>query len=190
MKPSGLKVWDHREISRTFLSYEIIWKYSSTSETVTNVLKVSGNVQKPTGKDEVILKYWDVWKICKPSRNISLETVQRVLRPSENIPNSYVMVQYKTFGLKHYIVFLKKNPPTGQITFWPTPLKIEISKYFYHRHVGCLSRGIDGISSKINFFSYPVYAVFEKSNQQQELDAVEAIKRDWFQSVDSLDRWP
>ena len=29
--------------------------------------------------------------------------------------------------------------------------------------MGCLSRGIDGISSKINFFSYPVYAVFEKS---------------------------
>ena len=80
MKPSGLKVWDHREISRTFLSYEIIWKYSSTSETVTNVLKVSGNVQKPTGKDEVILKYWDVWKICKPSRNISLETARYVTR--------------------------------------------------------------------------------------------------------------
>ena len=71
----------------TVLSYEIIWKYSSSSETVTNVLKVSGNVQKPTGKDEVILKYWDVWKICKPSRNISFETVQRVLRPSGNIPN-------------------------------------------------------------------------------------------------------
>ena len=35
------------------------------------------------------------------------------------------MVQYKTFDLKHYIVFVKKRPPTGQITFsifwrfWP-----------------------------------------------------------------------
>ena len=59
---------------------------------------------------------------------------------------------YKTFGLKHYFVFLKKTPATGQITFWPTPLKIEISKYFYHRHVGCLSRGIEGNCSKITFF--------------------------------------
>ena len=32
-------------------------------------------------------------------------------------PNSYVMVQYKTFDLKHYIVFVKIKPPTGQITF-------------------------------------------------------------------------
>ena len=28
------------------------------------------------------------------------------------------MVQYKTFDLKHYIVFVKIKPPTGQITFW------------------------------------------------------------------------
>ena len=31
--------------------------------------------------------------------------------------NSFVMVQYKTFDLKHYIVFVKIGPPTGQITF-------------------------------------------------------------------------
>ena len=34
------------------------------------------------------------------------------------------MVQYKTFGPKHYIVFVKKRPATGQITFWLTPLKV------------------------------------------------------------------
>ena len=32
-------------------------------------------------------------------------------------PNSFVMVNYKTFHLKHYIVFVKIGPPTGQITF-------------------------------------------------------------------------
>ena len=32
-------------------------------------------------------------------------------------PNSFVMVNYKTFHLKHYIVFVKICPPTGQITF-------------------------------------------------------------------------
>ena len=34
-------------------------------------------------------------------------------------PNSFVMVNYKTFHLKHYIVFVKICPPTGQITFYP-----------------------------------------------------------------------
>ena len=34
-------------------------------------------------------------------------------------PNSFVMVNYKTFHLKHYIVFMKICPPTGQITFYP-----------------------------------------------------------------------
>ena len=37
-------------------------------------------------------------------------------------PNSFVMVNYKTFHLKHYIVFVKICPPTGQITFWISPL--------------------------------------------------------------------
>ena len=32
-------------------------------------------------------------------------------------PNSFVMVNYKTFNQKHYIVFVKICPPTGQITF-------------------------------------------------------------------------
>ena len=36
-------------------------------------------------------------------------------------PKSYVMVQYKTFDITHYIVFVKKRPATGQITFCPTP---------------------------------------------------------------------
>ena len=67
-------------------------------------------------------------------------------------PNSIVMINYKTFHLKHYIVFVKICPPNGQITFWPTPLKIEFPKLFYHRHVGCLSRGIEGACSKITFF--------------------------------------
>ena len=34
-------------------------------------------------------------------------------------PNFFVMVNYKTFHLKHYIVFVKICPPTGQITFYP-----------------------------------------------------------------------
>ena len=58
----------------------------------------------------------------------------------------------KTFGLKHYIVFVKKRPPSGQISFWPTPLKCKISKLFYDRLVGCLSRGIERTCSKITFF--------------------------------------
>ena len=37
-------------------------------------------------------------------------------------PNSFDMVQNKTFELKHYMVFVKNNPPTGQITFWISPL--------------------------------------------------------------------
>ena len=37
-------------------------------------------------------------------------------------PNSFVMVKYKTFHLKHHIVFVKICPPTGQITFWISPL--------------------------------------------------------------------
>ena len=78
-------------------------------------------------------------------------------------PNSFVMVNYKTFHLKHYIVFVKICPPTGQITFWPTPLKIEFSKLFYHRHVGCLSRGIEGTCSKITFFPYIALVVLKKS---------------------------
>ena len=41
------------------------------------------------------------------------------------------MVNYKTLHLKHHIVSVKFCPPTGQITFWPAPLKIEISKLFY-----------------------------------------------------------
>ena len=76
MKPSGLKVWDHREISQQFYhmkSYGNI-RVALRLWQMFWFLKVSGNVQKPTGKDEVILKYWDVWKICKPSRNISFET--------------------------------------------------------------------------------------------------------------------
>ena len=77
-------------------------------------------------------------------------------------PNSFVMVNYKTFYLKHYIFFVKICPPNGQITFWPTPLKIEFSKLFYHKHVGCLSRGIEGTCSKITFFSYIALAVLEK----------------------------
>ena len=40
---------------------------------------------------------------------------------------------------------------------------MEISKLFYHRHVGCLSRGIEGTCSKITFFSYIALAVLEKS---------------------------
>ena len=39
-------------------------------------------------------------------------------------PNSFVMVKYKTFHLKHYIVFVKKMPPTGQITFWDDTSKM------------------------------------------------------------------
>ena len=35
------------------------------------------------------------------------------------------MVRYKTFDLKHYIVFVKIKPPTGQITFWISPLKAQ-----------------------------------------------------------------
>ena len=67
-------------------------------------------------------------------------------------PNSFVMNNCKTFHLKHHLGFVKICPPTGQITFCPTPLKIEFSKLFYHRHVGCLSRGIEGTCSKITFF--------------------------------------
>ena len=78
-------------------------------------------------------------------------------------PNSFVMVNNKTFHLKHHLVFVKICPPNGQITFWPTPLKIEFSKLFYHRHVGCLSRGIEGTCSKITFFSYIALVVLEKS---------------------------
>ena len=37
-------------------------------------------------------------------------------------PNSFVMVKNKTFELKHYMVFVEKNPPTGQITFLISPL--------------------------------------------------------------------
>ena len=32
-------------------------------------------------------------------------------------PNSFVMVNYKTFHLKHHIVFVKICPPTGRFTF-------------------------------------------------------------------------
>ena len=32
-------------------------------------------------------------------------------------PNSYVIIQYNTFSLKHYVVFLEKRPATGQTTF-------------------------------------------------------------------------
>ena len=32
-------------------------------------------------------------------------------------PNSYVMVQYKTFDLKHYIVFVKKGPQPAKLLF-------------------------------------------------------------------------
>ena len=163
MKPSGLKVWDHREISRTFLSYEIIWKYSSTSETVTNVLKVSGNVQKPTGKDEVILKYWDVWKICKPSRNISLETVQRVLRPSGNIPNSYVMVQYKTFGLKTLYSFRQKNAFNRPNYFLTHPIKNRNFKVVLSKACGVSIQRYWGHMLKNQLFSFLALAVFEKS---------------------------
>ena len=38
--------------------------------------------------------------------------------------NSFVMVKYKTFHLKHYIVFVKICPPTGQITFWDVTSKM------------------------------------------------------------------
>ena len=31
-------------------------------------------------------------------------------------PNSFVMVNYKTFHLTHHLVFVKFCPPTGQIT--------------------------------------------------------------------------
>ena len=34
-------------------------------------------------------------------------------------PKSYVMVQYKTFGLKHYIVFLKKPLQPAKLLFDP-----------------------------------------------------------------------
>ena len=37
-------------------------------------------------------------------------------------PNSFVMVNYEPFHLKHYIVFVKICPPTGQITFQICPL--------------------------------------------------------------------
>ena len=55
------------------------------------------------------------------------------------------------------------DPPYGGSENLKIPIKIEISKLFYHRHVGCLSRGIEGTCSKINFFSYLALAVFEKS---------------------------
>merc|ERR1712012_1371600 len=67
-------------------------------------------------------------------------------------PISYVMVQYKTFGLKHFIVFVKKMPPTGHITFWPTPLKIEISKLFFHRHGGIYPVVLRAHAQKSPFF--------------------------------------
>ena len=35
--------------------------------------------------------------------------------------NSYILVQYKIFGLKHFIVFVKKGPRPAKITFRPTP---------------------------------------------------------------------
>ena len=44
------------------------------------------------------------------------------------------------------------TPCTWGLKIWKSPLKIEISKLFYYRHVGCLSRGIEGRCSKINFF--------------------------------------
>ena len=55
------------------------------------------------------------------------------------------------------------TPCTWGLKIWKSPLKIEISKLFYHRHVGCLSRGIEGTCSKITFFSHLALAVLEKS---------------------------
>ena len=55
------------------------------------------------------------------------------------------------------------TPCTWGLKIWKSPLKIEISKLFYHRHVGCLSRGIEGTCSKITFFSHLAIAVLEKS---------------------------
>ena len=45
-------------------------------------------------------------------------------------PKSFVVVNYEPFHQKHYIVFVKICPPTGQITFWISPLqgqKIKLS---------------------------------------------------------------
>ena len=44
--------------------------------------------------------------------------------PSHFPSNSFVMVKYKTFHLKHHIVFVKICPPTGQITFWDVTSKM------------------------------------------------------------------
>ena len=46
------------------------------------------------------------------------------------------------------------TPCTWGLKIWKSPLKIEISKLFYYRHVGCLSRGIEGTRSKITFFLF------------------------------------
>ena len=84
-------------------------------------------------------------------------------------PNSFVMVNYKTYHLKHYIVFVKICPPNCQITFWPTPLKIEFPKLFYHRHVGCLSRAIEGTRHmlKNHLFFLHCYSRFGEKSQKQ-----------------------
>ena len=95
------------------------------------------------------------------------------------------MVQYKTFVLKHYRFFFKKRPPTGQITFWPAQSEIKISKLLYHRHVGCLSRGIEGTCSKITFFSYTALAVllqyiyFSDDSIMMWLDVIKGMLEDY-----------
>ena len=76
------------------------------------------------------------------------------------------MVQYKTLGLKHYIVFVKKKASYRPNYFWLNPLKIGISDLFYHRHVGCLSRGIEGTCSKIIFFFPSCFSRFWEKSQK------------------------
>ena len=65
-------------------------------------------------------------------------------------------MQYKTYDLKYHLVFIKIQPPTGQITFTKETEKL---KLFYNTLVGCPSRDIEGTDTKIYFIPCVVYFV-------------------------------
>ena len=74
----------------------------------------------PTGGGHRFMKLFrkiDFFKgwLPLPALQISREGYRQ--KVASCTPNSFVMVKYKTFHLKHYIVFVKICPPTGQLTF-------------------------------------------------------------------------
>ena len=46
-------------------------------------------------------------------------------------PNSLVMVNYKTYHLKHYIAFVKIRPPSGKITYLISPYRAKKNRSLY-----------------------------------------------------------